>query len=393
MNIRRFFRLYGAGLILVAALPALAAPIRVGIFAGVGTGRFWHTSTHTASNALLSILARPDTANIGPDLVIHPDGFLVSFLGLTGTATGSPMVVQRQAFIDALDTLDVVILNQNVDIGNIFSATPHRERLEAFSRTKGVISLHQTLDTYGTWAYWDSLQGARFQNHPASDRQATIRLDSIGAQGTDASWWFLNRGLPDTARFVEEWFSFTTNGDVIRSNPGLNVTVDINEATYQAGLGGARAMGDHPMSWYRNFPEGGRFFYTAIGHRAQTYLGTTTSATTPEGAYFLRRQLYNAILWVAGYNWDGTIPVRRGVSGRVSSDAAKVSFAGSTLSVSVLKDGPHVVEVRSLDGRLTQSQRGTGRVVHKLEGLNSGAVYAVSVTSAGQRFARLVTTP
>jgi type 1 glutamine amidotransferase len=292
-----------------------------------------------------------------------------------------------KAFVDALDTLNVVVFVNNTEIGKIFMDSIHRQMIESFSRSKGIVSIHLTTDSRGSWLAWDSLQGARVQNHPPSERYATIRLDTLS--GKDASWHFLNRGLADTT-LHDLWLSFTTNADVIRATPGLKTTINIDESSYAGGLGGARAMGaDHPMSWYREFPEGGRSFYTAIGYSANLYQGGAQSR-------FLRRQLYNAILWAAGVDSTGAVSIR-GINPEQASrfaDAARVAFAGSTLAVSILKDGPHAIEIRGLDGRQVAARRGEGRAVHEFAGLRPGAVYAVSVTTeSGQKLARLVTTP
>jgi type 1 glutamine amidotransferase len=250
-----------------------------------------------------------------------------------------------------------------------------------------VVCVHATTDSFGAWPEWDALHGTRFQNHPSSDRYATVRLDTLSGQ--DDSWTFLNRGLADTT-FLEEWFSFTTNADVIRATPGLKTTLNIDETSYTGGMGGARAMGeDHPMSWYREFPEGGRFFYTALGHRANLYQG----GSQPR---FLRRQLYNAILWAAGHNGDGTSVRGEGrgteVSGGRFADHARAAFSGGTLTVSLLRDGPHAVGILGLDGRRVAEQRGTGRQEYAFASLRPG-VHIVSVTTGAGRAARLVTIP
>lgn len=259
----RGFWLSGSAAILVAA-SSFAAPIRVGIFKSYGANRFWHTNIHTAGAAIVSILQNPDSANLGPDLVKPKDGFIATQYGkLSGASTTSD--AEEAPFFDALDSLDVVVFPSIADMGNVIEAShpAKRPRLLQHIRTKGVVSIHATTDSYGTWPAWDSVHGARFRNHPSSDREATLHLDSTARLDPDGR--FLNRGLPDTARFVEEWLSFTTNADAIRAT-GVKVTVNVDEDSYEGGLGGASAMGDHPLSWYRTFPEGGRFFYTAIGH-------------------------------------------------------------------------------------------------------------------------------
>jgi type 1 glutamine amidotransferase len=293
--------------------------------------------------------------------------------------------------------LDVVVVSNFVGIGGTFVDTAHRSRFTRFIRTKGLVSTHWSIDSYGAWAAWDSLHGARFQNKVSGDRYGTLRIDSAAMNNPD--WRLLNRGLPDTARFVEEWISFTTNSSTIRAVPGLTVTTNLSEASLSGGLGGMREMGvDHVYSWYRTFQEGGRLFYTGLGHRAELFTGApsidSTGDTTRPSNHYLRRQLYNAILWAAGADSNGVVSVQKNASQNISkfSAAARIVNHGGTLVVSVLQSGAHRVEVRALNGALVASRRGTGRVDHRIERLRPG-VYTISVTANGHTLARLVTIP
>jgi hypothetical protein len=372
--------------LLTLAADAAAAPIRVGMFNGTGQGRYWHTSIHTAGTVIASILANPDSAGLGAGLFRDSSGFTFSRYGIAINGTmQTPSAAQTAAFISALDSLDVVIVSNFVDIGGSIVDTAQRARFARFIRTQGLVSLHQSTDSYGRWPVWDSLHGTRFQNHPQSDRNGTLHFDS--AAMTDSAWRFLNRGLPDTTRFLEEWLSFTTNGDVIRAVPGLKVTVKLDEAGLAGGTGGMRAMGDHPYSWYREFPEGGRIFYTGVGHRATLYTGTNTN--------YLQRQLYNAIMWAAGYNEDGsrTVGMRTSALTEKFPGVARISNHGGTFTVSILQDGPNTVEVRTLAGRLVASRHGTGRSEHRFADLPSNSMLVVTVKMNAGRAAKLVPAP
>jgi len=66
------------------------------------------------------------------------------------------------------------------------------------------------------------------------------------------------------ARF-DEWYNFQTNP---RNDPNTNITVlaTIDESTYNGGTMGA----DHPMIWYHPY-DGGRSWYTAMGHTTASY--------------------------------------------------------------------------------------------------------------------------
>jgi type 1 glutamine amidotransferase len=275
----------------------------------------------------------------------------------------------------------VFILNQNID--SIFNDSVSRARIENFWKRKGFVSVHSTTENRGRWPRWDSLHGTRFRNHPsAPDRNATLKLDTISR--AEPSWRLLNAGLSDTD-FVDEWLYFQDNGSTIRATPGLKVTVNLDEATV-SGSNPPVPMGDHPMSWYREFPEGGRFFYTAMGSRPNLW---NTALNQPR---FVRRQVYNAILWAAGVDSTGAVSVRNPQvtrAGRGFTDAARLSLSGGTLTVSLLRDGAHTVEILGLDGRRVASRRSVVRGDYAFENLSPGAVYAVTVTAGGQRFSRM----
>jgi hypothetical protein len=371
-------------------VPGKDRPIRVGQYKGTGQGRYWHTNIHTSGTQLAAILASPKTTGLGDtaNLVVPTAGFTFTEFGLP-TGTGTPTTAQRDAFVAALDTLDVVIISCFVDIGNSISLGAPRTALMAHIQSKGYIAAHATTDSYGTWPGLDSIHAARFQNHPNSDRNGRLRLDSLDLSYNDAdsTWKFLNRSLADTT-FLEEWFSFQTNGNVIRSYPGVKVTVNIDETSYNGGLGGARAMGaDHPMSWYRYLPTGGRFFYTAVGHRANIWQG----GAQPR---FLRRQLYNAILWTSGYDTVAnvvSVQAPRGGSSMNSSEFSRLSVSPGALSVTLIPGGSHSVELMTVDGKRVAFQSGEGREkAYNFTGLRPG-VYAVAVATAQGRSNRLVT--
>jgi type 1 glutamine amidotransferase len=375
-----------AALILAANFASHAAPIRVGLFKGVGTNRLSHTHTHSAATAIGTLLANPGSAGLGPSLALHPEGFRYSEFGATtaqGSSYATPTTEQRAEFIAALDTLDVVIFLSNTDMGSLFQDA-QRSRIEAFSRTKGIVSLHASIDSSGQWTAWDSLNGARFQNHPSSDRVATLRLDTLAA--SEPAWRYLNAGLADTS-FLEEWFSFTTNGPIMRAVPGLKVLLNIDEDSYGGGLGGARAMGaDHPMAWYRGFPTGGRFFYTAVGHRLQTYQG----GSNPR---FLRRQLYNAILWAGRADSGG--PAGISDRGEKTGNAfhGRINVMGSKLTVEISESGFHSLQLRTLDGKRLAVRQGHGPMRHDFADLRAGTMYILAIETPAGKATRFITLP
>src|SRR5690606_21595936 len=60
----------------------------------------------------------------------------------------------------------------------------------------------------------------------------------------------------------DEWYNFKT------VSKSINVLLEVDESTYNAGK---NKMGSsHPIAWYHDF-EGGRSFYTGLGHTDESY--------------------------------------------------------------------------------------------------------------------------
>jgi trehalose utilization protein len=75
------------------------------------------------------------------------------------------------------------------------------------------------------------------------------------------------RGLPDEWRMSDEWYSFKTDP----WNDGSHILVTLDESTYPPRRGSMDLhMGDHPIAWTRQIGKG-RMFYSAIGHRPESY--------------------------------------------------------------------------------------------------------------------------
>jgi len=336
------------------------------------------------------ILANPGASGLGDSLVVPPAGFTFYSqpiaLNSAGTAecTGNgcgPNAAQIAEFISALDTLDVILMNSVNEWATRVINPSDRQAFSNFWSVKGYVAIHWMTATLGVWPPMDSLHGARFRGQPP-EQTGTIRRDSVFEH--EDSWRFLNRGALsnglDTSLF-DEWLYFTTSGATIRIQPNLKATLNLVEASI-ANPGSQAPMGDHPISWYKHLPTGGRFFYTALGHRADVWTGART----------FRRQVYNAILWAAKYDSLAPVSIAPGVSNPTTSGNSKISVSGNSFLVSTLHDGPHIVEIRGIDGRQMEIRRGVGRADYSFTGLRAG-VYVVNVDAAPGRSSRLVTVP
>jgi uncharacterized protein len=83
--------------------------------------------------------------------------------------------------------------------------------------------------------------------------------------------------------WTDEWYEYKKplNAD------DLKVLITIDEKTYDPKTGQGTGMGDHPMAWYHNY-DGGRAFYTGLGHIGLVYSDQS----------FLDH-LYGGIYWAA----------------------------------------------------------------------------------------------
>jgi type 1 glutamine amidotransferase len=125
----------------------------------------------------------------------------------------------------------------------------------------GYAGIHSASDTEYDWAWYGGLVGAYFRDHPGSvNPQFQVATMDVEDRHTAAT----NR-LPERWSREEEWYNFRTN-----PRPNVHVLASVDESTYDprgySVPGGSPPMGDHPISWCHPY-DGGRAFYTALGHK------------------------------------------------------------------------------------------------------------------------------
>ncbi|MFL5562645.1 MAG: ThuA domain-containing protein [Gemmatimonadaceae bacterium] len=118
----------------------------------------------------------------------------------------------------------------------------------------GWVGIHSATDTEYDWPWYNHLAGAYFNGHPNNPnvRKGTFRVVDRSNACT--------QGLPDRWEREDEFYNFKSIDTTI------HVLVDIDEKSYQGGTNGDH----HPMSWYHDF-NGGRAWYTNMGHTEATY--------------------------------------------------------------------------------------------------------------------------
>src|SRR4030095_12746308 len=145
----------------------------------------------------------------------------------------------------------VVFLNTTGDVLN----NEQQEEFERYIQAGGgYLGIHSATDCEYDWPWYGRLAGAYFLDHPNPKNVQTGKFYVVQKDN------FATKGMPDEFERTDEFYSFR------QISPAINVLVKIDESTYQGGKNGK----DHPMSWFQEF-DGGRSFYTAMGHTDATF--------------------------------------------------------------------------------------------------------------------------
>ena len=172
--------------------------------------------------------------------------------GMNMTASEDPDI-----FSDAgLHGVDAIILLSNStrrdDPATEFFTDAQRAAFQAFvHRGGGVVAIHAAADSHYRWPWYVRMIGARFDHHPPGIPAGTVRVVDPRHQAT--------RGLPVSWSRTDEWYYFD---DI---DPTIHVLVTLDPASI-----GQADFNPNPISWAHEF-EGGRIFYTAMGHTPESY--------------------------------------------------------------------------------------------------------------------------
>jgi cytochrome c len=116
----------------------------------------------------------------------------------------------------------------------------------------GFVGIHSASDTEYGWPWYGRLVGAYFASHPAV-QQASVHVVDRERPAT--------RALPEIWRRTDEWYNFKTD-----PSGGVHVLATLDEQSFAGGTMGA----SHPIAWCQDF-EGGRSWYTGMGHTVESY--------------------------------------------------------------------------------------------------------------------------
>ena len=145
----------------------------------------------------------------------------------------------------------VVWLNASGNVLDGPSRAAFRRYVEAGG---GFVGVHAAAAAETEWPWFGELLGgnARFREHPpVQPIQLRVRTPSHPSV----------RHLPPVFSFTDEWYVFTRH-----PGPGVMRLLELDPR----GLAGRTMHPDHPVAWFHQVGRG-RAWYTALGHRSETF--------------------------------------------------------------------------------------------------------------------------
>jgi type 1 glutamine amidotransferase len=169
----------------------------------------------------------------------------------------------------------IIFLNTT---GDIFDSAQQKVMERFIQSGKGYVGIHSASDTEYGWDWYTKLVGRMFFIHPAIQ---TARLKIV-----DNSFPGL-QGFANDRLWTDEWYQFGPD-----KATDLKTVLSVDESSYNPKADWGQKKGEgmgqlHPIAWYHNY-DGGRAFYTALGH-------LPTNFSDPA---FLNH-LYAGIFWAA----------------------------------------------------------------------------------------------
>ena len=175
-----------------------------------------------------------------------------------------------------LARFDVILFLQTT--GDILN-DEQQKALEGFIQSgKGFVGVHSASDTEYDWPWYGKLVGRQFHIHPQIQ---TARLTVLDKKFPGLEYF------PESSLWTEEWYEFGKE-----LSPNLHYLLSVDETTYDPKADWGRVKGEgmgkfHPVAWYQDY-DGGRSFYTALGHMGVSY----------QNKAFVEH-LYGGIYWAA----------------------------------------------------------------------------------------------
>ena len=221
----------------------------------------------------------------------------------------------------------IVFLNTT---GNVLGTAQEKAFVKYIHEGGGYLGIHAASDTEHGWKFYTDMVGAQFKSHP---KQQTAIMKVYKNDNHPAIAHF-----GETFTHFDEWYNFKK--PVVKH---ANILLELDESSYT----GKRMGTKHPISWYHHY-EGGRIFYTGMGHTKKSYTNkdflqhvkeglkwTMKETNVPideEGENLLDKDLSRWDVWMGavhtsvdlGFDFEKSTNVKKGKPLGLNNDPKKV---------------------------------------------------------------------
>lgn len=215
----------------------------------------------------------------------HPETAAVSgWLARLADDTGMQIdVTENPKDLKQLDRYDVLVLNNANELTKLFDEKQRDQIRDWYRSGGGIVALHAALVHQTEWEWFTKIAGCDF-NSDSEFLEAKVIVDPAAIDHPTV------RGHGKSFLYTADW---TNHTKTVTDLPGFKVLLRVDESTFEPvrdyfKTRGGKAMGkDHPIAWLHE-NDGGRFFYTELGHDVRS-LDTE----------FGRQHIVEAIKWAA----------------------------------------------------------------------------------------------
>jgi type 1 glutamine amidotransferase len=185
---------------------------------------------------------------------------------------------------ERLAQYQVLVLNNANALTDLLDEKQRQALENWYKKGRGLVALHAALVHQTKWKWFTDLAGCDF-NSDSDFLRAKVVIDPTNKEHPSV------QGFGPEFNYAADW---TNHDRTVTGLPGVKVLFRVDEATYEPvrdyfKTRGGKAMGkDHPAAWLREH-DGGRFFYTELGHDLRS-LDTK----------FGRKHVTEGVRWAAG---------------------------------------------------------------------------------------------
>ena len=149
----------------------------------------------------------------------------------------------------------VVFLSTTGDVLNYLQEAAFERYIQAGG---GYMGIHAAADCEYDWGWYGRLVGGYFLSHPGiNDTFPNIQPGILNVIDKEN---IATKFLPAEWKRTDEFYSFK------KLSKDTKILLKIDEKSYHGGANGD----NHPMAWYHAY-DGGRAFYTALGHTKESF--------------------------------------------------------------------------------------------------------------------------